>query len=92
MIIFELWSVSSGKLLRGLVSRLCFFSVVYVSIPLLLQQETSCLTSVGLGGSSQYEGCGEVLFNNTVPSGAKLRDLIGYGESASCCICKCSLC
>ena len=38
--------------------------------------QSKCWSS---GGSGQYEGCGEILFNNTVPSGAKLRELIGYG-------------
>lgn len=32
-----------------------------------------------LSDGSYYEGCGQILFNNTVPSGAKLRELIGYG-------------
>lgn len=47
---------------------------------LLLQNKQSCLGKM-LSDGSAYEGCGQILFNNTVPSGAKLRELIGYGKT-----------
>jgi hypothetical protein len=34
-----------------------------------------------LFAAQQYEGRGEILFNNSIPNGAKRRDLIGYGAN-----------
>lgn len=50
--------------------------------PCLCAQPSSLLRSC-LSDGSQYEGCGEILFNGRVPTSAKLRELIGYGRSPS---------
>jgi hypothetical protein len=44
-------------------------------------QRASSLLRACFSDGCQYEGSGEILFNGTVPSGAKLRELIGYGRS-----------
>jgi len=45
------------------------------------QTEASCLSRIGLS-RSQYNGSGTIRFNDTIPSGQQLREMIGYVQQS----------